>query len=330
MTEPELRQPRLLDELRNTIRLRGYSRSTEAIYHYWCKQYILFHKKRHPNQMGHKEIQEYLTHLAVSRKVSPSAQNQAISALLFLYERVLQSPIKEKLDAFKAKPYDHIRTCLSVREVGRLLDKLSGVPRLMAQLTYGAGLRVSEVHRLRVQDLDFESGQIHVRDGKGRKDRITLLPQALYSPLHSQLVKVKAMHVDDLSRGLGSSVMPRAYALRMPNASKEFRWQFVFPSPILFHDGNTGIRGRWHINVKVLQRAVSLAGIEAGISKRTNLHTLRHSFATHLLQDGCDVRTIQSLLGHTDLNTTMIYTHLVDSQRRTTVSPFDRLCGRTS
>lgn len=328
MSEPELSQPKLLDELRNTIRLKGYSRSTEAIYHYWCKQYILFHKKRHPNQMGHKEIQEYLTHLAVSKKVSPSAQNQAISALLFLYERVLQTPIKEKINSFKAKPYDHIRTCLSVGEVARLLDHLSGVPRLMAQLTYGAGLRVSEVHRLRVQDLDFETGQIQVRDGKGKKDRITLLPRALYLPIQSQLVKVKAIHVDDLSRGLGSSVMPRAYALRMPKASKDFRWQFVFPAPNIFQDQNTGIRGRWHINVTVLQRAMSRAGIEAGILKRTNLHTLRHSFATHLLQDGCDVRTIQSLLGHSDLNTTMIYTHLVDSQRRTTVSPFDRLAGR--
>lgn len=321
-------QPKLLDELRNVIRLKGYSRSTEAIYHYWCKQYILFHNKRHPNQMGHREIQDYLTFLAVSKKVSPSAQNQAIYALLFLYERVLQTPIRERLNSFKAKPYDHVRTCLSVDEVARLLGKLSGVPQLMAQLTYGAGLRVSEVHRLRVQDLDFETGQIQVRDGKGRKDRTTLLPRALYSPLRSQLLNVKSIHVDDLSKGLGASVMPRAYALRMPNASKDFRWQFVFPSPNIFHDERTGISGRWHINVKVLQRAVGQAGIAARISKRTNLHTLRHSFATHLLQSGCDVRTIQSLLGHSDLNTTMIYTHLVDSQRRKTVSPFDRLAGQ--
>jgi integron integrase len=321
-------QPKLLDELRNAIRLKGYSRSTEAIYHYWCKQYILFHRKRHPNQMGHREIQEYLTWLAVSKKVSPSAQNQAISAILFLYERVLETPIKDRLNSFKAKPYDHIRTCLSVDEVMRLLNNLSGVPRLMAQLTYGAGLRVSEVHQLRVQDLDFEAGQIQVRDGKGRKDRITLLPRALYAPLRSQLVLVKSLHVTDLSKGLGASVMPRAYALRMPHASKDFRWQFVFPSSGIFHDERTGISGRWHVNVKVLQRAVRDAGIAANISKQTNLHTLRHSFATHLLQGGCDVRTIQSLLGHSNLNTTMIYTHLVDSQRRSTMSPFDRLMER--
>ena len=213
-----LPQPKLLDRLRHGIKLKGYARSTEFVYHYWCKQYILFHRKTHPEEMGHREIQAFLTQLAVSKKVSPSAQNQAFSALLFLYEHVLQTPIKERINSFKAKPYDHIRTCLSADEVSRLLAKMSGMSRLMAQLTYGAGLRVSEVHRLRVQDLDFDAGQIHVRDGKGRKDRLSLLPRSLVPALQSQLVHVKSVHVADLSKGYGSSVMPRAYALRMPNA----------------------------------------------------------------------------------------------------------------
>lgn len=323
-----VRQPKLLDKVRFTIQRKGYARTTEDVYHYWIKRYILFHGKRHPDQMGRPEIEDFLTHLAVDRLVSSSAQNQAFSAILFLYEQVLDLPIKEKINAFRAKKYDHLRTCLSVSEISRLLGQMSGVPKLMAQLTYGAGLRVSETHRLRVQDLDFDARQIHVRDGKGRKDRLTLLPDCLIPALHSQLLRVKKTHIDDLALGFGSSVMPGAYAVRMPHASKQFRWQFVFPSPGLFHDKKTGISGRWHINMSVLQRAVSEAGLAAEIHKRTTVHTLRHSFATHLLRGGSDVRTIQSLLGHSDLNTTMIYTHLVDGQRLATVSPLEQVLAQ--
>jgi integron integrase len=315
--------PKLLDRLRLTIRRKGYARKTEEIYHYWSRRYILFHGKRHPATMDRAEVQEFLTYLAVNKRVSSSAQNQAFSAILFLYEQVLELPIKERICSLKAKKYRHVPDCLSVEEIGRLLNQMSGLPKLMAQLTYGAGLRVSETHRLRVQDLDFDAGQIHVRDGKGRKDRFTLLPKCLSEALKSHLMQVKATHVHDLNHGLGSSVMPRAYALRMPNASKQFRWQFVFPSPALFLDTATGVSGRWHVNSSVLQRAINAAGLAAGIHKRTTVHALRHSFATHLLTGGNDVRVIQSLLGHSDLKTTMIYTHLSDSRRLSTVSPLE-------
>lgn len=317
--------PKLLDRLRLTIRRKGYARKTEEIYRYWSRRYILFHGKRHPATMDRAEVEAFLTDLAVNRRVSSSAQNQAFSAILFLYEQVLELPIKERICALKAKKYRHIPSCLSVGEIGRLFDQMSGLPKLMAQLTYGAGLRVSETHRLRVQDLDFNAGQIHVRDGKGRKDRFTLLPRCLSADLQLHLARVRETHIQDLGLGLGSSVMPRAYVLRMPNASKQFRWQFVFPSPTLFYDSASGISGRWHVSPSVLQRAIAVAGLAAGIHKRTTVHALRHSFATHLLNDGSDVRTIQSLLGHSDLKTTMIYTHLSDSRRLSTISPLERL-----
>jgi integron integrase len=318
-------EPKLLDRLRVRVRLKGLSRSTEDTYCYWAKQYILFHRKRHPSELDSKDVEAWLSHLAVSRNVSASAQNQAFSSIIFLYKQVLGTPLADPVKALRAKKYAYIPQVLSVDEVRLLLAELRGTLQLMAQLTYGAGLRVSEVHRLRVQDLDFSTKRLLVRDGKGRKDRVTLIPSELVMTLQRHLLKVKGLHVEDLARGLGASVMPRAYALRMPNASKEFRWQFVFPSKKLFHDRKTGISGRWHLSTKTLQRAVRAAGQRAGIHKHFSVHTLRHSFATHLLQQGCDVRLIQSLLGHRSLNTTMIYAHIVDSHRLTVVSPLDHL-----
>lgn len=318
-------EPRLLDKLRNKIRLKGYSRATENNYSYWAKRYILFHRKRHPVEMGLPEIEIFLSHLASNQKSSASTQNQALSALLFLYKNVLDKRIDVPVNAIRAKRYNYIPTVLSVDEVQRLLSSMSGTLRLMAELTYGAGLRVSETHSLRVQDLDFTAKRILVRDGKGRKDRFTLLPESLIEPLH--LIKVKSLHVDDLASGYGASVMPRAYAARMAHVSKEFIWQFVFPSSSLFHDTTTGLSGRWHVNKSTLQKAIHRAAKKADIRKRVSAHALRHSFATHLLKSGCDIRQIQLLLGHTHINTTMIYAHIMDAHQLAVVSPLDKHLG---
>jgi len=318
-------QPRLLDRVRQRIRVKGYSPATESAYVYWIKRFIFFHHKQHPELMGVDEVEEFLTHLAEREHVSSSTQNQAMSALLFLYKVVLQTPLEERIHAARAKRYQHIPTVLSVDEVRLLFEQLSGTSRLMAQLTYGAGLRLLEVHRLRVCDIDFAAKRVHVRDGKGSKDRSTLLPSSLIADLRSHLARVSALHTEDLMLGYGNSVLPRAYHLKSKGASRQFRWQFVFPATRLFHDPKTGLSGRWHVNESVLQRAVHKAADQAKIHKRVNVHTLRHSFATHLLQDGYDIRIIQTLLGHTNVNTTMIYAHIADNLGLSTRSPFDRL-----
>lgn len=318
-------QPRLLDQVRNKTRLKGYSRSTEKSYAYWVKRFVLFHGKRHPVDMGLSEVEQFLSFLASSKLASSSTQNQALSALLFLYKHVLDQPFEVPVKALRAKRYDYIPTVMTVEEVHRLFAHLHGTQRLIAELTYGSGMRISETHGLRVQDLDFASRRILVRDGKGRKDRFTLLPARLVAPLQSHLLGVKELHVSDLARGYGASVMPRSYARRMTRASRDFIWQFVFPSRVLFHDAMTGISGRWHVNASSLQKAIPLAARAAGIEKRISAHTLRHSFATHLLQNGCDVRRIQVLLGHTHINTTMVYAHIVDSLQLAVVSPLDAI-----
>lgn len=319
-----IREPRLLDKLCSKVRLRGYSRSTEKNYSYWAKRYILFHDKRHPSEMGIKEVEEFLSNLAVRESASASTQNQALSALLFLYKHVLDQPIDSPVKALRAKRYDYIPAVLTIVEVQGLFSSLSGMPRLMAELTYGSGLRISETHNLRIQDICFSDRRILVRDGKGRKDRFTILPHKLVAPLQRHLIKVKELHVSDMARGYGASVMPRAYAKRMPHASKDFIWQFVFPSSSLFHDRTTGLSGRWHVHKSTLQKAIQQAARAADIRKRVSAHALRHSFATHLLQGGCDVRRIQTLLGHTRINTTMVYAHIVDGQQLAVISPLDR------
>lgn len=316
-------QPRLLDQVRNKARLKGYSPSTEWNYAHWVKRYVLFHGKRHPLDMGLNEVEQFLGFLASGKLASSSTQNQALSALLFLYKHVLDRPFDEPVKALRAKRYDYIPIVMTVEEVHRVFAQLQGTQRLIAELTYGSGMRISETHGLRVQDLDFANRRILVRDGKGRKDRFTLLPMRLVAPLRSQLLKVKELHVSDLSRGFGASVTPRSYARRTNRVSRDFIWQFVFPSKRLFHDARTGISGRWHVNASVLQKAIPLAGSAAGIQKRISAHTLRHSFATHLLQNGCDVRRIQVLLGHSHINTTMVYAHIVDSLQLAVVSPLD-------
>jgi integron integrase len=321
-------KPRLLDRVRQCIHIKGYSPATESAYVYWIKRFIFFHHKQHPALMGVDEVQEFLTNLAEQEHVSSSTQNQAMSALLFLYKAVLRTPLEERIQASRAKRYQHIPTVLSVDEVRLLFEQLNGTSRLMAQLTYGSGLRLLEVHRLRVCDIDFAAKRVHVRDSKGRKDRSTLLPSSLIPDLRSHLARVSALHTEDLMLGYGNSVLPRAYHLKSKTASRQFRWQFVFPATRLFHDLETGLSGRWHVNESVLQRAVHRAADQAKIHRRVSVHTLRHSFATHLLQDGYDIRIIQTLLGHTNVNTTMIYAHIADNLGLSTRSPFDRMNGK--
>lgn len=317
--------PRLLDLVRDTVRRRGYSASTEESYTNWVKRYVLFHSKRHPREMGAEHVQSFLSHLARRERVASSTQNQAFSALLFLYKHVLKAPLSDEIKSERAKVYKHDPTVLTAAEVRRLFEQMSGTPRLMAQLTYGAGLRAMELHSLRVGDLDFESKRIHVRDSKGHKDRSTLMPSALVEPLRSHLDRVSVLHTEDLMLGYGLCVLPRAYHLKSPHASKHFRWQFVFPSSRLFHDERTGLSGRWHVGTDALQKAIRRATDQAGIHRRVTVHTLCHSFATHLLQNGCDIRVIQTLLGHANVNTTMIYAHIADNLGLSAVSPLDRL-----
>jgi integron integrase len=269
-------------------------------------------------------VENFLSALVSTRNASASTQNQALAALVFLYRHVVSRPIDTPIKALRAKKYRHIPSVLSVDEVRSLLLCMTGIPRLMAELTYGSGMRVSEVSRLRVQDLDFANNRIVVRDGKGHKDRFTLLPVSLVGQLQRQLIRVKRLHVSDLTRGHGASVLPWAYAKRTSVASKEFAWQFVFPSDSLFHDERTGLSGRWHVHRSALQKAIRAAVRHAGLNKRASIHTLRHCFATHLLQAGCDVRQIQSLLGHSRIDTTMVYAHIVDAYQLKVASPLDR------
>jgi integron integrase len=319
----EIPKPRLLDQVRQRVRARGYAQSTEDAYCYWIKRFILHHHKRHPSDMAVSEVEQFVCHLADVECVAASTQNQAISAILFLYRYVLNAPLEQRIQASRAKHYKHLPTVLSVEEVRRLLAEMTGTMRLMAELTYGAGLRLLETHRIRVGHLDFEAKRIQVLDGKGRKDRYTFLPNDLVRPIQRQLALVAETHAEDLLKGLGGAVLPRAFFRKSKEASHQLRWQFLFPSKSTFHDPKTGNSGRWHVNPSGLQLAIRHATERAHLNKRVTVHTLRHSFATHLLHDGCDIRTIQALLGHTHVNTTMLYTRIVDNFTLKARSPFD-------
>lgn len=317
-------KPRLLIQLVDKITTRGLSRSTKSVYAYWVRSFIVFHRMRHPNEMGRAEVAAYLTFLAKSQKVSASTQNQALAAIQFLYRHVLEKELGT-VDAIRAKRYNRIPVVLSKAEITTLFSQLSQPARLICELTYGAGLRISEALSLRVKDIDFGASRVMVRDGKGRKDRLTLLPINLKHSLRNQLMLAKRLHTEDLRNGLGSCVMPESYGRRKQKMSRDFIWQFVFPSRASFRDSISGISGRWHVNISTIQRSVQLAAKNAGILKHVTPHVLRHSFATHLLKAGTDIRTIQTLLGHKDLNTTMIYAHINDNEAISAVSPFDSL-----
>jgi len=317
------RRPKLLDRMREALRSRHYSRRTEQTYCHWIKRYIHFHNVRHPAKMGEAEINAFLTHLAVKEKVSASTQNQALSALLFLYRHVLGREVGDLGEVIRARKPKRLPVVMTRDEVKAVLANLTGDKWLMASLMYGAGLRLMECLRLRVQDVDFFRNEILVRDGKGARDRITMLPESLKAPLREHLKKVKAIHERDLTDGWGRVPLPDALGRKYPNASKEWRWQWVFPQENRWKNFKTGEEGRHHLHETILQRAVKEAVRKAGVVKHVGCHTFRHSFATHLLEAGYDIRTIQELLGHKDVSTTMIYTHVLNKGGHGVRSPID-------
>ena len=314
---------RLLDQMRNVMRLKHMSLRTEEAYVSWVRRFILFHDKRHPAEMGADEIRAFLTHLAVQRNVAASTQNGALNGLLFLYRHVLRQPFPDLEGIERAKRPQRIPTVFTAEEVQAILGQLSGTPHLMAGLLYGAGLRLMECVRLRVKDVDFAYQQITVRNGKGAQDRVTMLPQSLQQPLQRHLAKVKLLHEDDLQDGYGDVYLPYAFERKAPGAGKSWLWQYVFPASKRSIDPRSGVERRHHISETLLQRAIKNAIRQADIRKRGSCHTLRHSFATHLLENGYDIRTVQELLGHKDVSTTMVYTHVLQRGGKGVRSPLD-------
>ncbi len=317
--------PKLLDQVRNKIRFKHYSLRTEQAYVDWIRRFILFHRKRHPVEMGGPEVEAFLTHLAVVGKVAASTQNQARSALLFLYKEVLNQALPWMEDITPAQRPQRLPVVLTVTEVKAILDRLSGTHGLLARLLYGTGMRLMEGFRLRVKDLDFEQRQILIRNGKGFKDRVTILPTTLLEPLNHHLIQVKSLHEEDLQQGYGAVYLPDALERKYLNANREWGWQYVFPSQQLSVDPRSGVTRRHHADEKGIQRAMQQAARDMGFTKHATPHTLRHSFATHLLMAGYDIRTIQELLGHKDVSTTMIYTHVLNRGGRGVASPLDQL-----
>jgi integron integrase len=313
----------LLDRLRNEIRRRHYSVRTEAAYVQWVRRYILFHGKRHPDAMGAAEIAEFLTHLAVEGKVASATQNQALNALVFLYRGVLKREVPELSNVIRPKRPKRLPVVLTPAEVRAVFAELSGVHRLVCGLLYGSGLRLMEGLRLRVKDLEFERRELVVRDGKGRQDRVTMLPASLEQPLRAQMERARALHERDLADGCGAVYLPQALQRKYPRAAQEWAWQYVFPSERRSLDRRTGVEGRHHLNEAALQRAVKRAVRRSGIAKLASCHTLRHSFATHLLESGHDIRTVQELLGHRSVRTTMVYTHVLNRGGLGVRSPLD-------
>ena len=316
-------KPKLMQQLRQALRSRHYSQSTETLYCYWVRRYCRFHDLRHPQEMGEAEINAFLTHLATSDKVSASTQNQALAGLLFLYRHVLGSPPGDLGQVIRARKPSRLPVVLTRQEARDMLAQLEGEKWLMAALMYGAGLRVMECLRLRVQELDFGAGQILVRDGKGFKDRVTMMPEAVRARLLEHLERVKQIHQKDLAEGYGAVLLPGALQRKYPGAAREWGWQWVFPQERRWTNSKTGEQGRHHADESIIQKAVKRAVQRAGINRQATCHSLRHSFATHLLESGYDIRTIQELLGHKDVATTMIYTHVLNRGGKGVRSPVD-------
>ena len=323
ITSPPPPGKKILDQVSDAIRLKHYSYRTEQTYKEWIKRYILFHKKRHPSEMGAPEIQAFLSHLATEKNVAASTQNQALSAILFLYKYVLLKPVDIPADLIRAEKSKTLPTVLTHLEAMAVLNKMKGVPQLMAKILYGGGLRLMECLRLRVKDIDFDNHQIIVRDGKGEDDRFTVLPDSLIPELKEHLQNVRLIHQRDLKAGYGEVYLPYALARKYPNAAREWVWQYTFPALSLSTDPVSKKTMRHHVDPSALQKAIRQAANAAGIDKLVSPHTFRHSFATHLLQNGYDIRTVQELLGHKDVKTTMIYTHVLQRGGLAVKSPLD-------
>lgn len=324
-------EPKLLDVVRGKIRLKHYSIRTEQAYLDWIKRYILYFDKQHPKDLGAVEVEAFLTHLAVVRNVSASTQNQAKSALLFLYKEVMGEALPWLDNVEQAKVPKRLPVVLTQDEVGQLLSRLEGTHHLVVSLLYGTGMRILEALRLRVKDINFARKEIFIRDGKGFKDRVTMLLVSLITPLKLHLEKVKALHEADLAKGYGAVYMPQALGEKYPYAARDWVWQYVFPSGKLSIDPRSvdeygqGETRRHHVQDQAIQRAVRQAVVDVGLTKPATPHTFRHSFATHLLESGYDIRTVQALLGHSDVATTMIYTHVLNKGGRGVSSPLDVL-----
>ncbi len=323
------RAPKLLDQVRHAIRIRHYSIRTEDSYVYWVRAYIRFHGLRHPRELGAREVTDFLSHLATERDVAAATQQQALSALLFLYRHVLEIELPWLNDLVRPKKPARLPTVLNHQEIAALLAAVPPEHGLMARLLYGTGMRLMECLRLRIKDVDFVRREILIHDGKGAKDRVTVLPQSLIAPLQGQLAQARVLFDHDRMAGRPGVYLPHALERKYPNAGASWSWFWVFPASGLSVDPRSGIERRHHAHEKRLQRAMKLASQAAGIAKPVSVHTLRHSFATHLLNAGYDIRTVQELLGHADVSTTMIYTHVLNRGGRGVVSPVDavRICG---
>lgn len=315
--------PKLLDQVRGKIRLKHYSIRTEQAYTDWIKRFILHFGKKHPRDMGATEVEQFLTHLAVNGNVAASTQNQARCALLFLYREVLAIELPWLDNVEQAKAPKRLPVVLNRDEIQAILSRLGGTQWLIASLLYGTGMRIMECLRLRVQDIDFKRREILIRDGKGFKDRVTMLPVSLSAALQAHLDKVRTLHESDLAQGFGAVYLPYALERKYPNAAKEWIWQYVFPAAKISTDPRTKVVRRHHVQEQAIQRAVKQAVRDAGLTKAATPHTFRHSFATHLLEGGYDIRTVQELLGHADVSTTMIYTHVLNKGGRGVTSPLD-------
>jgi len=318
------KHPKFLDIVQQKIRLKHYSIRTEKTYLSWIKRFLLFHNKRHPKDMGKTEIEAFLTDLAVNSNVSASTQNQAFSALLFLYNQVINIDVFKEINAVRAKKPKRLPTVLTFNETIKVINSITGISQLIVKLLYGSGVRGIECVRLRIKDIDFEMNQITIRDGKGQKDRLTMLPENIKSGLMENMNYVKNLHKKDLSEGYGSVYLPNALAKKYKNASKEWLWQYVFPSKNFSVDPRSKVKRRHHIHLDTLNKAIKKAVRISGITKNVSTHVFRHSFAAHLLEDGYDIRTIQELLGHKDVSTTMIYTHVLNKGGRAVRSPLDK------
>jgi integron integrase len=324
---PRHEPPRLLDRVADAAIARHLSANTRKTYIRWIRRFVLFHRKRHPRDMGVAEVNAFLTHLAVEGHVSASTQNQALSALLFLYGPVLEQPLGLLEGVVRAKRPKRLPVVLTPDEVSRVLARLEGVPLMVALLLYGAGMRLNEALQLRVKDIDFETNEITIREAKGNKDRISVLPQRLKTLLQRQLTRNRVHHTNEVRDGRGCVQVPHALERKYPGIGQSWLWQWVFPAKGYYFDQERGRHFQYHYHETLMQKAMRVAVVSAGIEKQAGCHTLRHSFATHLLMRGSDIRTVQELLGHNDVKTTMIYTHVLNRGGRGVTSPLDELKG---